>query len=71
MSTRLVDLASTLECPQCGKHAIVSHQAGIYHCLSCDFERDLSATAEAETTGGLGSLIFAGAGFLITLMLLL
>jgi hypothetical protein len=44
---------------------------GIYHCLSCDFERDLNTEDPKQTEGGIGAVLFAGAGFLITCMLVL
>lgn len=73
MQAPLLDRQSTtLECPKCGKHSIVSHQAGVYRCLNCDFERDLSFDdGEADAEGGLGKLISACAGFIITFAILL
>lgn len=63
---------AALECPKCGKRSVVSHQAGVYSCLNCDFERDLNFSTEGETEpDGIGKLIFACAGFLITFALLL
>jgi hypothetical protein len=32
----------SLACPQCGVHAIVEYKPSVYHCLKCDFEKDLS-----------------------------
>lgn len=63
---------ATLECPKCGKHSIVSHQTGVYHCLNCDFERNLNFDEAADgEEEGLGRYVFACAGFLITFALLL
>ncbi|MEM9766984.1 MAG: hypothetical protein AAF892_03755 [Cyanobacteria bacterium P01_D01_bin.71] len=67
MSSPLVNLSSSLECPKCGKHAIVSHQSGVYQCLNCNFERDLGTEGEYNPQeSGLGELVFAIAGFLVT-----
>ncbi|NER85343.1 MAG: hypothetical protein F6K42_38775 [Leptolyngbya sp. SIO1D8] len=71
MQAPLVDLSNTLECPQCSKHAVVSHQTGVYRCLNCDFERDLGSQTPQEAEGGIGELVFACAGFLIACALLL
>lgn len=71
MQAPLVDTSATLECPHCGKHAVVSYQAGIYRCLNCDFERDLNYSSEQESEGGLGAFVFACAGFLVTCAVLL
>ncbi|MEM9003844.1 MAG: hypothetical protein AAGE59_10000 [Cyanobacteria bacterium P01_F01_bin.86] len=71
MQANLVEKSATLECPNCGKHTIVSDQAGIYRCLNCDFERDLNTHTAQEPESSLGSLVFACAGFLITCALLL
>jgi hypothetical protein len=72
MQAPLLELSSIIECPKCGKKSIVSHQTGIYQCLNCDFERDLtSATVDDEKSGGLGEFLFAIAGFLLTAALVL
>lgn len=31
-----------IECPKCGKNTLVQRHADLYHCISCDFEKDLS-----------------------------
>ncbi len=67
----LVDQSITLECPKCGKHAIVSAKAGSYQCLNCDFERHLDLHDPDKSEGGLGAIVFGAAGFLITCALLL
>jgi hypothetical protein len=36
-------MADVVECPKCGKRSIVSLSSTLYHCLSCDFKRDLSS----------------------------
>jgi len=72
MQANLVNPSATLECPECGKHTVVSYQAGVYKCLNCNFERDLNGASEHPADeGGLGSIVFAGVGFLITCALLL
>ncbi len=70
MQAHLVEKSATLECPKCGKHAIVSYRAGVYHCLNCDFERNMNSHSEHKEEG-LGSFVFACAGFLVTCALLL
>jgi len=68
----LSNLSSSLECPKCGKHAIVSHQSGIYQCLNCNFERDLSPeSVTAFQKSGIGEFVFAIGGFLVMAALLL
>lgn len=69
MQTPLLQMPTTLECPRCGKHTIVSYRDGVYTCLNCNFEKDLS-TAPADGIS-LGSLMFGSAGVLVTLLLLL
>ncbi|MEM0979301.1 MAG: hypothetical protein AAGH78_03410 [Cyanobacteria bacterium P01_H01_bin.58] len=67
----LIDKSVTLECPKCGKHAIVSAKAGIYQCLNCDFERRLDVHSSEEKEGGIGAVVVGAAGFLLTCALLL
>jgi hypothetical protein len=72
MQSPVLNLSSSLECPKCGKNSIVSHQNGIYQCLSCNFERDLSTENELlPAKGGLGELVFAIGGFLVAAALIL
>jgi endogenous inhibitor of DNA gyrase (YacG/DUF329 family) len=71
MSSPVLELSSTIECPKCGKKSIVSHQTGIYQCLNCDFEKHLSSEVTSESSGGLGEFLFAIAGFLVTAALIL
>lgn len=71
MSSHLVNLSSTIECPKCGKNAIVSHHSGEYQCLNCDFEKDLSAKEKETIEGGLGEIVFAIGGALLTAAILL
>lgn len=71
MQVPLVEKSATLECPECGKHTVVSPEVGVYKCLNCDFERNLNSHSHEETDAGIGKLIFACAGFLITCALLL
>jgi hypothetical protein len=35
-------VADAVECPQCGKYSIVKAEDFYYHCLNCNFHRDLS-----------------------------
>ena len=71
MPSSVLNLASTIECPKCGKKFIVISQRGMYQCLNCDFERSLSLESTRHEQGGLGQLIFAIAGFLVTAALIL
>jgi ribosomal protein S27AE len=70
MQTPLANHPSALECPRCGKHTIVNHHDGVYQCLNCGFKRDFSDPSSAQEEG-LGAMIFAAAGFLVTLALFL
>ncbi|MDA0673604.1 MAG: hypothetical protein O3C67_07855 [Cyanobacteria bacterium] len=73
MQTPLLLTQSSLECPHCGKHAVVTVQDGLYQCLHCDFSRKLPTQDAAKTNGGSngGAALFGGLGFLLTLALLL
>lgn len=72
MSSPVLNLSASLECPKCGKNTIVSHHNGVYQCLSCNFERDLSTEGEMlQEKGGIGELFFAIGGFLLTAALML
>ena len=35
-------MTDVIECPKCGKNTLVQCHADLYHCISCDFEKDLS-----------------------------
>jgi ribosomal protein L37AE/L43A len=41
-------IGTSVECPQCGKHSVVSHKEGVYHCLNCGFERRLDPAEESQ-----------------------
>lgn len=73
MQTPLVIPSTLLECPSCGKHTVVSPQAGVYHCLSCDFARNFNPETPPlpQEAGGLGAMLFASVGFLLTVALIL
>ncbi|MEM1278535.1 MAG: hypothetical protein AAGG53_00655 [Cyanobacteria bacterium P01_H01_bin.152] len=72
MSSPVLNLSSSLECPKCGKNTIVSHQSGVYQCLSCNFERDLGTEDTiVPKQAGIGELFFAIGGFLVTAVLVL
>ncbi|NEP19927.1 MAG: hypothetical protein F6J97_24080 [Leptolyngbya sp. SIO4C1] len=43
--------AGSVECPKCGKRAIVNHSDYQYHCLNCSFHRDLSAQVSTRRRG--------------------
>lgn len=71
-SPPVFNLSSSLECPKCSKTAIVSHQSGVYQCLNCNFERDLSPEGPtALPQPGIGEFFFAIGGFLVTAALFL
>lgn len=55
-----------LYCPCCGKYTVVEYEPTVYHCLNCDFEKDLSRTARSGLsdvlqmlTGAIGTLLLA------------
>lgn len=35
-------LSETIECPKCGKHAVVKRSPNIYDCINCSFHKELS-----------------------------
>lgn len=71
MQTPLLLAQSSLECPKCGKHAVVSVEDGLYQCLHCDFRRNLHPqTPDPDGSSG-GAVMFGAFGFVITLLLLL
>lgn len=55
---------NTMDCPKCRKKGLVERFPNHYHCLWCDFQKDLS---EPESGGLLPLLEIA---FLILLLLL-
>lgn len=69
-SPKEVNFASTITCPKCGKRSIVSYEEGMYACLNCDFERNLSSEQMGRKSGA-GEFIFALAGALIAFALIL
>ncbi|MGB3203099.1 MAG: hypothetical protein WBA99_19495 [Nodosilinea sp.] len=60
----------SVQCPDCGVHSIVEYKPTVYHCLKCDFEKDLSVPSESDGSG-LGSAIMGLAGFGLVLLILL
>ena len=36
-------MADLLQCPSCGKKSLAMLRPDAYHCIVCDFKRDLSA----------------------------
>ncbi|PZV19710.1 MAG: hypothetical protein DCF21_07075 [Leptolyngbya sp.] len=60
----------SVQCPACGVHSIVEYKPTVYHCLKCDFEKDLSIPPEPKGTG-LGAAITGLAGFGLGLLILL
>jgi hypothetical protein len=35
-------MSEHVECPACGKKAVVQRQDNVYQCLNCDFKKDFS-----------------------------
>lgn len=68
MASPSVTLAAT-ECPKCGRHSIVSLSSGVYHCLHCDFHKELQPEAadKPEDGGKGGGVLFGILGFLIVI----
>lgn len=60
----------SVQCPECGVHSIVEYKPTVYHCLKCDFEKDLSIPSEAQSSS-LGAAIFGMLGFGLGLLILL
>lgn len=60
----------SVQCPECGGHSIVEYKPTVYHCLKCDFEKDLSVSAESGGAG-LGQALMGLAGFGLGLLILL
>jgi len=60
----------SVQCPECGVHSIVEYKPTVYHCLKCDFEKDLSIPPNPEGAG-LGAAIMGLAGFGLGLLILL
>lgn len=60
----------SVQCPECGGHSIVEYKPTVYHCLKCDFEKDLSIPLKSDDSG-LGSAIIGLAGFGLVLLILL
>ncbi|HEY9637709.1 MAG TPA: hypothetical protein V6D14_30225 [Coleofasciculaceae cyanobacterium] len=40
-------MAEHIECPECGKKAVVQREDSLYQCLDCDFNRDFSEPPES------------------------
>ncbi|WOD37643.1 hypothetical protein [Nodosilinea sp. E11] len=60
----------SVQCPKCGVHSIVEYKPTVYHCLKCDFEKDLSLPPEPQSSG-LGATIMGLMGFGLVLLVLL
>lgn len=41
-----------MECPKCGRRALVERRSGLYQCVGCDFKRDL---AKSDSKSGSSS----------------
>lgn len=65
-------IGTSVECPQCGKHSVVSHKEGVYHCLNCGFERHLDLAEDADEPQESPLLAsFSVVVFILTLLLFL
>lgn len=53
---------SSVQCPRCGQPAIVEYRPTVYHCLNCDFEKDLSQAPDAAETPGFLQVLAGAAG---------
>jgi hypothetical protein len=42
-------MAEHIECPECGKKAVVRCKDNLYQCLSCNFKRDFSEPPQAQS----------------------
>ena len=77
MNLQALSLTS-VECPKCSKHSIVSTADGTYECLNCDFRKSLKSQSDqpkssdnAEPRNGDNALPAAVGVFGLLLMLLL
>ena len=46
--THKSDITYGIECPQCGRHTVVSLSPNLWKCLNCDFSKDFSKNKEDE-----------------------
>lgn len=46
-------MATSIECPKCGKQSVVQRKEELYQCLSCDFKRDFSKPPKAKSNNGI------------------
>lgn len=60
----------SVQCPDCGVHSVVEYKPTVYHCLKCDFEKDLSPESEPQEAG-LGAVLMGFASALLMLLILL
>jgi ribosomal protein L37AE/L43A len=64
-------IPTSVQCPQCGSHSIVEYKPTVYHCLKCDFEKNLGVSPEPKPTSSgpavLGLLV--GLGVVLALVL--
>lgn len=51
MSIFSTQTAESVECPKCGKRTIVQGSSYQYHCLNCNFHRDLSSKMSTGRRG--------------------
>ncbi len=64
-------IPTSVQCPQCDSHSIVEYKPTVYHCLKCDFEKNLSDPPKSKPTSSgpavLGLLV--GLGVVLALVL--
>lgn len=46
-------MATSIECPKCGKQSVVQRKEDLYQCLSCDFKRDFSKPPKPKSNNGI------------------
>lgn len=61
---------SSVHCPHCGQLTIVEYKPTVYHCLNCDFEKDLTEGNSRGLSKVLQFLVGSGGTILLALVLL-
>ena len=68
-ATAIKEPADKIECPNCGKVAIVHHSDDSYRCLSCNFKRDFKDQDNQESNA-IKAFFFTWFGLLVLLVIL-
>jgi hypothetical protein len=61
----------SVKCPECDSQAIVEYKPHVYHCLKCDFERDLSEPPNHDQESGGMKVALGIIGFALVMVLML